>query len=166
MDTKGAQERSGHLKPISLRAGTCVRRNISSMSVNFSSLLKMWRQLNPNQMFKVPSKIDKTKFDQTKIDDHLTSAPSGLSSSPQLVRLQKLRTPPGFSRRITWALIRGGIISDCIRTFFFRFCKTWWSRDDECATPHQWGGKCRRGSRQSGQRGGLGRPVAMQDGIT
>ena len=37
----------------------------------------------------------------------LTSAPWGLSSSPQLVRLQKLRTPPGFNKRITWALDRG-----------------------------------------------------------
>ena len=37
----------------------------------------------------------------------LTSAPWGLSSSPQLVRLQKLRTPPGFNKRRTWALDRG-----------------------------------------------------------
>ena len=40
----------------------------------------------------------------------LTSAPWGLSSSPQLVRLQKLRTPPGFNKRRTWALNRGHLL--------------------------------------------------------
>ena len=54
---------------------------------------------------------------------HLTSAPSGLSSSPQLVRLQKLKTPPGFNRRITCALVTGDNIVECIGTFALKFSK-------------------------------------------
>ena len=61
--------------------------------------------LNSKQSIKkIEPPKPKPKLLSFNIEVHLTSAPSGFSSSPQLVRLQKLKTPPGFSRRITCAL--------------------------------------------------------------